>query len=361
MKDEIKKIGELLKDDDKSFYATMDASPVMLWITEGVSTVYLNKSWLNFTGRTLKEELGKGWLDNLHPEDKAHFWGIVPPAFHAQVPYEVEFRLKNKNGEYRWILEQGTPVFRRDGTFRGFVGGCIDINNQVMEQERLKNSFIADVTHELRTPLAIIKGNVDLALRDKSKASNHLETLRAINVEVKHLSDMLSDLTILTSGKKDLKQKMGTIKINLSELIQRVVERCNVIATSKHIHIYTTLPPNIVVNGERMYLEKLFSNILRNAIVYGKEKGSVSIDAKVKKKEVIISIVDDGIGIQNKDIPHIFERFYRTDDARNVNHEGTGLGLAISKWIVDSHNGTISVKSKEKKGTTFTITLPVIV
>jgi signal transduction histidine kinase len=114
------------------------------------------------------------------------------------------------------------------------------------------------------------------------------------------------------------------------------------------------------VSGDKVYLKKLFSNIISNAIFYGKQKGMVTIEAKKIKGRAVIAITDNGIGIPKDDVAHIFKRFYRADNARVSNHEGTGLGLAISKWIVEAHDGTIEVSSTYKKGTTFTISIPLL-
>lgn len=228
-----------------------------------------------------------------------------------------------------------------------------------LEQEKLKTKFIADATHELRTPLAIIKGNVELALRDKSKKNYPTETFKAINVEINHLAELLSDLTILTTENQNIQQKMTKSKVNLTDIISSVVERCSTLTTEKHISIDVKEMPDVSLIGDRVYLEKLFSNIVSNAIYYGKEKGSVIISAEKNKKLVTVSITDNGIGISEEDIPNIFNRFYRADNGKVINQAGTGLGLAISKWIVEAHDGSIEVKSVFKKGTTFIVSLPI--
>lgn len=227
----------------------------------------------------------------------------------------------------------------------------------VLEQERLKTSFIADVTHELRTPLAIIKGNVDLAMRDKKTVQK--ETFKAINVEVDHLAEMLSNLTILTSENQNFYKKIATNKVNLSEIISHVAERLAIISAPKGITIQTEALGDITMLGDTMYLEKLFSNIIKNAIFYGKKGGVVTVSVKHVKEHVCVIVKDDGIGIAKEDIARIFDRFYRASKAKSINHEGTGLGLAISKWIVEAHGGTIEVTSHVGKGTTFTIALPI--
>lgn len=235
---------------------------------------------------------------------------------------------------------------------------AVDKSILFLEQEKLKTNFIADATHELRTPLAIIKGNVELALRNKDKNASQVETFKAINVEINHLAELLSDLTTLTSENKTAHQRIFKSKVSLLRLIPIVTKRCEALALTKNIKIEVKNLPDVSLVGDRVYLEKLFSNIISNAIFYGKEKGSVTISAKKDKKYVIITIKDDGIGISKEDLPNIFNRFYRADNGREAKHEGTGLGLAISRWIVESHDGRIEVASVLNKGTTFTISLP---
>lgn len=226
----------------------------------------------------------------------------------------------------------------------------------VQKEEKSKTSFIADITHELRTPLAIIKGNVDLALRDKRTVQ--IETFQAINTEINHLAEMLSNLTILTTDNQELYLKIEKHVVNLQKLILDVVERLQILAATKNISLNIKGMPSVDISGNKTYLEKLFSNVINNGIFYGKENGTVTIEGKQTDTQIIITVTDDGIGISEEDLPNVFDRFYRAVNARDVNHAGTGLGLAISKWIVDSHNGNIIPTSILNKGTTFTITFP---
>lgn len=228
-----------------------------------------------------------------------------------------------------------------------------------LKQEKQKNSFIADVTHELRTPLAIIKGNVELALRDKNPQKRDIkEVLEAINVEVSHLSEMLMDLAVLTTDNQDIQKSIKSENVNLSSLIKRVAGRLEVISTTKNIKITVDNLSNVSIVGDINYLEKLFSNLISNALFYGKENGSVKISGILHENKIVLTVTDDGTGMVEEELPNIFERFYRSTYAREVNHEGTGLGLAISKWIVEAHNGEISVTSKVNKGTIFSVTFP---
>lgn len=229
----------------------------------------------------------------------------------------------------------------------------------LLAQEKLRTDFLANATHELRTPVAIIKGNVDLGLLRKGKnvKSTH-SVLRAIDYETKHLTKILSDLTLITSRKADIKNKLVIEDVDIKSLISKTVERFTVIAAEKNISIIQSKIPPISMKGDKTYLEKMLANLIKNSITYGNTNGHTRISTSVTKKKIEICIQDDGIGIPTEDIPHVFERFYRADKSHQRDGESTGLGLAIVKWVADIHGGTVIVK-KLPKGTFFKVVLPV--
>jgi PAS domain S-box-containing protein len=242
---------------------------------------------------------------------------------------------------------------------------------KLLEAEKSKTKFIADATHELRTPLAIIKGNVDLGLRATIKDSKAARAaLKAIDTEVSHLSRLLSDLTDFTTKDSASYKDVANYregepiifdKIDPFDILKNVVNRSKTLARKKDISVHLTAKklPYIMTMGNKPYLEKLFVNLINNAITYGKKGGDISLSGSKNGNTIKILIVDNGIGIEEKDLPHIFDRFYRADSARTKNPEGTGLGLAISRWIVEAHGGTIDATSILGKGTTFTVSLPI--
>jgi PAS domain S-box-containing protein len=255
-------------------------------------------------------------------------------------------------------LAGGTVVVQcniRDITERKRIES-IKESKRLLEEERLKVESIADTAHELRTPLAIMKGNVDLAIfRGKKSPSS---ALRAINYEIKHLTSILKDLSLITSKAWESKNKIIYEKVNLRSLVLSAIKRCNVLAYDKKIHLTSTNIPNIIILGDKGYLEKMLINLIKNSIVYGIKNGYTRITAKQTDGFVKIDITDNGIGISKEDLPHIFERFYKVEKFQKSSANSVGLGLAIVKWVVDLHDGTISVTSANKN-TVFSISLPI--
>jgi PAS domain S-box-containing protein len=231
---------------------------------------------------------------------------------------------------------------------------------RLLEEERLKVASIADATHELRTPIAIIKGNVDLAMPDSGKSlKSPRSALRAIDSEVKHISGILSDLTLITSRGAELKNRIVFGDVNLNLLIKNVVARAKVLSHKKNISIVSEKIPNIIIDGDEEYLEKMVANLVKNTIIHGNENGHTKIFTTQNGGFITINVADDGVGIAKEDLLHVFERFYRADKSHRSDGNSIGLGLSIVKWVAEAHGGKVSVKKGKTKGSVFSVSLPI--
>lgn len=263
-----------------------------------------------------------------------------------QLEKEVRERMaaENKIAKYSVVLEKKVE----------------DRTKKLLDAERLKSEFIADASHELRTPLAIIKSNIDLALGKKSKhLINPHETLEHINEEVSSISKIISELTTITQYGHSLPRGLTLQKINLQTFLKTLAMQYRVLANTHAIEIHLKIPPSLSLAGDAEKLKKLFGNLISNAVRYGTRGGFVWIEAKKINDTIQIDVRDNGMGIPARDVPHIFERFYRVDKTQSKNGEGVGLGLAICKEIAEAHGGTITGASTYHKGSVFSVTLPI--
>jgi len=232
---------------------------------------------------------------------------------------------------------------------------------RLLEEERIKVKSIADAIHEFRTPLAIIKGNADMVLKGRGKnKKSPTSAFKAIDYEIKHLSNILTDLSLITSQAWELKSRIAYEKINLKSLIAIVVKRGKALSYKKNISLTVGKIPNIIILGDKIYLEKMLLNLVKNSILYSHQNSHVKIDAKKSGRSIVINVTDNGIGISEEDLPHVFERFYRVDKFHRSGGNSIGLGLAIVKWIAEIHGGEVSAKSVKDGGSVFSVTLPII-
>lgn len=239
------------------------------------------------------------------------------------------------------------------------IGEMVESFNQTLERlETLFTSqqrFLADVSHELRTPLTVIKGNVDLMRRMKQIDE---ESLTSIDQEAGRLTRLVGGLLLLAQAESG-KLSLSLRPVELDVLLVEVFQEMRVLAGAK-VHVHLKEIDQLQVNGDRDRLKQVLLNLAANAIQYTPQDGDVFISLAKAGDQARIIVRDTGPGIPTEDLPHIFERFYRAEKSRTRSRtSGFGLGLSIAKWIVEHHNGRIEVESKEGKGTTFAIWLPI--
>jgi len=252
------------------------------------------------------------------------------------------------------------PVLSEEREVIGVVCVLHDMT-ELRKLEKVRSEFAANVSHELKTPLTVIRSNVETLLGGAiNDPAHNVEFVKKIDKHARGLSALIDD--ILELSRLESKKELGPFaRLNLEEIVNRAIETVADKARQKEVAIIAECPgEEVLVNGIEDHLFRAVLNLLDNAVNYNNPGGKVSISCKRENGLVKILIADSGVGIGHSHLPRIFERFYRTDVARSRELGGTGLGLAIVKHVVSLHHGTVDVASEEGKGSTFTVTLPLI-
>ncbi|KOS30389.1 histidine kinase [Bacillus anthracis] len=232
-----------------------------------------------------------------------------------------------------------------------------DLSSELTYMKTERGEFLASVAHELRTPLTYIKGYAKVAKRDSLTKEEREEYLQIIEDETDSVTDLVQDLFMLVQ----LEQHQFVIKkqkVLLRPFLERMVEKTKTTLTNKQMQLHVYCKDDLEVCIDERRMEQVMLNLLHNAYQHSLENTTITIRVLAETNSFTISVQDEGEGIPEEDIPHIFDRFYRVDKARSRDTGGTGLGLAIAKEIVELHNGSILVTSKLDVGTNFIIELP---
>lgn len=225
--------------------------------------------------------------------------------------------------------------------------------DRIENSYELQNQFVSDASHELRTPIAVIQGYVNMLCRwGKSDAAILDESINAIKSEAENMKELVEKLLFLARADKHT-QKFEIQAFELNDLISEILKETQLI-DDKHT-ISNDYNEQAIMNGDRNLLKQAIRIFMDNAIKYTPEGGTIKLNSCIKDNRIIITIEDTGIGISENDLPRIFDRFYRCDESRTKETGGTGLGLSIAKWIIGRHHGSIEVESKLNVGTKITL------
>lgn len=255
----------------------------------------------------------------------------------------------------RFILAHAAPLLSDDGS-RGVVLVLNDIT-RLKRLERVRQDFVANVSHELRTPITLITGFAETL----ETVQDPVETRRFLAIIKRHADRMtaiIEDLLTLARLESPERTALSRAPVRAAALVAHAIESLDSRPAQRHITIEATVDPELLALVNEGLFEQALVNLLDNAIKYGPEGGTVRIAAAVDGQSLVFSVADQGPGIPARDLPRLFERFYRVDRARSKHLGGTGLGLAIVKHVAMAHGGDASVTSIEGSGSTFFISLP---
>jgi PAS domain S-box-containing protein len=357
------RIRQDLRETDARFRNMADVAPVLLWMSraDGLCT-FFNQTWLEFTGRTMEAEWGVGWAENVHFEDLEACLETYRAAFNERRVFEMEYRLRRKDGRYRWILDRGTPRYAPDGRFAGYIGSCVDITERRELEADLRRAiearedFLSVASHELGTPLTALRLQVD-QLRRTLGATEGARPLQgrvgSITHEVRrlsHLVDTLLDGTRLAGGA----WKPNVEQVDLGNLVERLVRDLGPMADAAGCTVRLAAQPGLAGSWDRSGLEQALTNVIGNAFKYG-AGAPVEITVEGDGALAKARVRDHGIGLPPEQQELIFQRFGRAPHTQG--YGGLGLGLWIARQFLATMGGAIRVQSAAGQGATFEIAL----
>jgi PAS domain S-box-containing protein len=360
-------------ETETRFRVMADAAPVLLWMSgPDALCTFFNQTWLDFIGRELEDEWGVGWAEGVHFEDFQRCVDTYMDAFAERRTFEMEYRLRRYDGQYRWVLDRGTPRWEADGRFAGYIGSCVDITDRkdleldLLRAVRVRDEFLSIASHELRTPLTALRLQLDSVARSvERRGMEHLasgrlaasaDEARSQAGRLSTLVERLLDISRFSEGQVSLDHE----ELDLVSLVRGVVDVMREQAQIAECELRFTAPETLKGSWDRVRLEQLVLNLVTNATKFGAKRPvdiTVRAGTGTLAGAALLTVVDRGIGIDPLHQQRIFGRFERAVARRHFG--GLGLGLWVAKQIVEAHGGTISVESTPGEGSTFTVVLPI--
>jgi PAS domain S-box-containing protein len=373
---ERKLVDEALRESEGRFRTMANTAPVMIWMS-GTDKLcsFFNKGWLDFTGRSMEQELGNGWTEGIHPDDFDHCVGVYVSAFDARQEFTMEYRLRRFDGEYCWVLDHGVPRFESDGTFLGYIGTAIDITERKRAESELQRQrgelahltrvstmgeLSASLAHELNQPLTAILSNAQAAQRfltaNPSDLTEVQEILQDIVEDDSRASEVIQRMRALVK-----KEELAFAPLDLAGVVRDVAALVHSDAILQGVRILLEVKPGLPsVRGDKIQLQQVVLNLLLNAFEAMKDCPANEREVKVLAEtagagSLRLAVRDHGTGLGDDKLDKIFQPFYTTK------RDGLGMGLAISRSIIDTHGGRLWAENNPDRGATFYCTLPVSV
>ncbi|MDH3579769.1 MAG: ATP-binding protein, partial [Hyphomicrobiales bacterium] len=391
---ERKNAEEALRENEQLFSKAFHANPIALSISAIDGAIHdANEAWLTTTGFTREETIGNSsiemgiWAD---PRDRAKY---VEQLKNDGIVKAFETQYLTKSGEMRDILLSGEYVEvagerlmfnlsnditeskranmelvqHRDQLQELVDKATVELKEKARQLElaltkekklnELQRQFVSTASHEFRTPLAIIDSSVQRLMRSKNKLTPHVLEERATRIRdaVKVMSNLMeSTLSAASMDADTVKMKLGPC--DLRAIISEVCDRQKDVKDDRKLHFDSGDIPDRI-KSDKSVLNQIFTNLVSNAVKYSSEGSEITIEGRREDEEVVVSVRDHGIGIDEDDLPKMFTRFFRAKTSTGI--AGTGIGLNLVKTLVEMQGGSVSVQSIKGEGSTFTVRLPI--
>ena len=367
--------GQLVEARD--YYLNILAeAPALIWRANTEAQCdWFNNTWLSFTGRSMEQEYGGGWTQGVHPDDLERCVGIWLGAFRKREIFEMEYRLRRHDGEFRWILDIGRPMDSLDGSFAGYIGYCFDITDRkkaelelVVAREaaeaanRAKSDFLANMSHEIRTPMNSIMGMAQLLAFTElcSEQKEYLDGILGSSEGLLAIINDILDLSKVEAGKIELESRSFSLRRSINDVIKTQMANIHHKGLALKTEIPEDVPDGLV--GDQLRMKQVLLNIIGNAIKFT-EKGSITVSVSLEEcscdtLSLKICVTDTGIGIEPEAIARIFAPFGQEDTSTTRKYGGTGLGLSISTKLVQLMGGRMWAESRKDAGSSFFMLIP---
>lgn len=377
---------ERLKVSEAKFKSLFDFMPQLGWTAEPDGSIdFFNKGWYEYIGGEWGQMHGWNWEEVHHPDYLEVVVKNWTHSLETKTPFEMQFPLKSKDGNYRWFITRVRPMFDADGKLVKWIGINTDIEDsrnaaEKLEQKvkertaqldaarleavranELKSQFVANISHEIRTPMSGVLGLSELlTLETEGEVQETAQHIQTAAQNLMALVNDLLDLSKLEAGKIDIVKEDFAI----TTTIDQVIEVFSVSAANKNLEVTRIVCPEAekIVRGDQGKIRQILQNLVQNAIKFT-DSGSVTISVALKKQQdglsyFQFSVKDTGPGIAAETQKRLFQLFVQGDGSTTRRHGGTGLGLALSKRLVEAMHGIITVDSVEGQGSCFTFTIP---
>lgn len=363
---ERKQVEEALRQSEARFRQLTEGIPQFVWtcLPDGRCD-YLSQQWCQYTGRTEVEQLDYGWLDAIHPEERGWLQKSWQEAVQDGRTFDVEFRIRRRDGTYRWFKTLGVPVRDESGRLVKWLGTNTDIDDQkraerlLQEADRQKNEFLAMLAHELRNPLAPVLNAVEIMrLRgpgDPLLAQQRDMIDRQVQ-QMRRLLDDLLDIARITRGKMQVVKEPLDLRLVLTGAAEATRP---FLETRRHQFTVDLPPQGLPMLGDATRLTQVFVNLLNNAGKYTEPGGHVWLAASAEGNQAVVRVRDNGVGMSQELQARAFDLFAQADQSLARTQGGLGIGLTLVRRLVEKHAGSVEVFSAGLgKGTQFTVRFP---